>query len=120
MFDVYLPILGILFGVGLALATALVLSARSGPHRLWSLATFIACIALIAGSRAGEYGIPVLYGEMSGFTPALTAVARASFFSALTIQCLRAWRTTTPWQVGAGTVAGEATLLTGVGFLDGC
>ena len=81
---------------------------------------FIACIALIVGSRVGEYGIPILYGEMPGFTLALKAVARASLASALTIQCLRATRATTPWQVGAGTVAGEATLLTGVGFMDGC
>ena len=120
MLDVYLPVLGVLFGAGLALATALVLGARYGPHRLWSLAMFIACVALIVGSRIGEYGIPILYDEMSGFRLALTAVARASFASALTIQCLRASRATTPWQVGAGTVAGEATLLTGVGFIDGC
>ena len=120
MLDVYLPLLGVLFGAGLALAAALVLGARYGPHRLWSLAMFIACIALILGARLGEYGIPILYDEMSGFTLALTAVARASFASALTIQCLRAYRATTPWQVGAGTVAGEATLLTGVGFIDGC
>jgi hypothetical protein len=120
MLDVYVPILGVLFGAGLALATALVLGARYGPHRLWSLALFIACIALIVGSRTGEYGILIMVDEMSGFTLALTAVARASLASALTIQCLRSWRTTTPWQVGAGTVAGEATLLTGVGFMDGC
>ena len=120
MLDLYLPILGILFAVGLVLATTLVLSARYGPHRLWQLAMFITCIALIVGSRLGEYGIPILYGEMSGFTLALSAVARASFASALTVQCLRACRTSTPWQVGAGTVAGEATLLTGVAFLDGC
>ena len=120
MLDAYLPLLGVLFGAGLALTTALVLVARYGPHRLWSLAMFIACIALIVGSRIGEYGIPIMFDDMSGFTLALTAVARASFASALTIQCLRAWRATTPWQVGAGTVAGEATLLTGVGFMDGC
>jgi hypothetical protein len=120
MLDVYLPILGILFGAGLGLATALVLGARYGTHRLWSLAMFIACIALVLGSRIGEYGIPIVYGEMPGFTLGLPAVARASFFAALTIQCLRAWRTTTPWQVAAGTVAGESTLLTGVGFMDGC
>ena len=120
MLDVYLPLLAVLSGAGLALATALVLGARHGPHRLWLLATFIACIALVLGARMGEYGIPVLYDEMSGFTLALTAVARASFASALTIQCLRACRTATPWQVGAGTVAAEATLLTGVGFMDGC
>ena len=120
MLGVYVPLLGILFGAGLVLATALVLGARHGPHRLWSLAMFIACIALIVGSRVGEYGIPILYGEMPGFTLALKAVARASLASALTIQWLRACRATTPWQVGAGTVAGEATLLTGVGFMDGC
>ena len=120
MLAVYLPLLEVLFGAGLVLATALVLSARFGPQRLWSLAMFIACIALIVGSRMGEYGIPILYGEMSGFTLALTAVARASVASALTIQCLRATRATTPWQVGAGAIAGEATLATGVGFIDGC
>ena len=120
MLDVYLPLLGPFFGAGLALATALVVGARYGPHRLWSLALFIACIALILGSRTGEYGIPIMFDEMPGFTLALSAVARASFACALTIQCLRAWRTTTPWQVGAGAVAGEATLLTGVGFMDGC
>ena len=120
MLDLYLPILGVLFGAGLALATALVLGARYGPHRLWSLAMFIACIALVLRARVGDYGIPIMYGEMSGFTLALSAIARASLASALTIQCLRAFRTATPWQVGAGTVAGEATLLTGVGFMDGC
>ena len=120
MLAVYLPILGILFGAGLALATALVLSARHGPHRLWQLSVFVACIALIVGSRIGDYGIPILFDEMSGFTLALTAVARASLASALTIQCLRASRASTPWQVGAGTVSGEATLLTGVAFMDGC
>ena len=120
MLDLYLPILAKLSGAGLALATALVLGARHGPHRLWSLALFIACVALILRARIGEYGIPISYDEMSGFTLALTAVARASFATALTIQCLRAWRTTTPWQLGAGTVVGEATMLTGVGFMDGC
>ena len=120
MLDVYLPLLGVLFGAGLALATALVLGARYGPHRLWTLAMFIVCIALLVNWRIGDYGIPIVFEEMSGFTLALTAIARASFASALTIQCLRAWRVTTPWQVGAGTVAGEATLLTGVGFMDGC
>ena len=120
MLDVYLPLHGVLFVGGLALAAALVVGARYGPHRLWSLATFISCVALILGSRLGDYGIPVLLNEISGFTLALTAVARASLVSALTIQCLRAWRTSTPWQVGAGTVVAEATLCTGVGFLDGC
>jgi hypothetical protein len=120
MLDVYLPLLGVLFGAGLALATALMLGARYGPHRLWTLALFIACIALIVGSRIGDYGIPILFDEIPGFTLSLTAIARASFACALTIQCLRASRATTPWQVGAGTVAGEATLLTGVGFMDGC
>jgi hypothetical protein len=120
MLAAYLPLLAILFGAGLVLTTALVLTARYGPHRLWSLAMFIACVALIIGSRIGDYGIPILYGDMSGFTLALKAVARASLASALTIQCLRATRAATPWQVGAGTVAGEATLLTGVGFMDGC
>lgn len=120
MLDVYLPLLGVLFAAGLTLATALVLGARHGPHRLWSLAMFIACIALIVGSRIGEYGIPILYNEMSGFTLTLKAVARASLASALTIQCMRAWRANTPSQVGAGTIVGEATLLTGVGFMDGC
>ncbi len=120
MLGVYLPLLGVLFGAGLALATALVMGAHHGPHRLWSLAMFIACIAIIVGSRIGDYGIPILFNDMSGFTLTLTAIARASFASALTIQCLRAWRATTPWQVGAGAVAGEATLLTGVGFMDGC
>ena len=120
MLDLYLPVLGVLFGAGLALATALVVGARYGPHRLWSLAMFIACIALILRARIGEYGIPIMYDEMSGFTLALAAVARASVAAALTIQCLRAWRATTPWQVGAGTVSAEATLLTGVGFMDGC
>ena len=120
MLDVYLPLHGVLFAGGLALAAALVVGARYGPHRLWSLATFIACIALVLGSRIGESGIPILLDEMYAFTLALSAVARASLASALTIQCLRAWRTSTPWQVGAGTVAAEATLCTGVGFLDGC
>lgn len=120
MLDVYLPVLGVLLGAGLALATALVLGARYGPHRLWTLALFIACIALIVGSRIGDYGIPILFDEMAGFTLSLTAIARASFASALTIQCLRASRANTPWQLGAGTLAGEATLLTGVGFMDGC
>lgn len=120
MLAVYLPILEVLFGAGLALTTALILSARHGPHRLWQLSMFIAGIALIVGSRIGEYGIPILFDEMSGFTLALTAVARASLASALTIQCLRASRASTAWQVGAGTVAGEATLLTGVAFMDGC
>jgi hypothetical protein len=63
---------------------------------------------------------PIPFDDMLGFTLSLTAIARASFASALTIQCLRASRATTPWQVGAGTVAGEATLLTGIGFMDGC
>ena len=116
----YLPVLGVLFGAGLVLATALVFSARYGPHRLWSLAVFLACIALIIGSRIGDYGIPILHTEMSGFTLTLSAVARASLATALTVQCLRATRTATPWQVGAGTVAGEATLLSGVAFMDGC
>ena len=120
MLDLYLPLHGVLFAGGLALAAALVVGARYGPHRLWSLAMFISIVALIVGSRIGEYGIPILYDEMMGFTLALSAVARASFASALTIQCLRAWRTSTPWQVGAGTVAAEATLCTGVGFMDGC
>ena len=120
MLDAYLPLHGVLFGGGLALAAALVLGARHGPHRLWSASMFIAGIALIARSRIGGYGIPILFNEMSGFTLTLTAVAYASFVTALTIQCLRAWRTSTPWQVGAGAVAAEATLLTGVGFLDGC
>ena len=118
--DVYLPLVGVLFGAGLVLSAALVLGARHGPHRLWQLAMFITCISLIIGSRIGDYGIPILYGEMSGFTLRLAAVARASLASALTIQCLRASRTTTPWQVGAGAITGEATLLTGVGFMDGC
>lgn len=120
MLELYLPLVGVLFAAGLALATALVVGARFGPHRLWSLALFIACVALIVGSRIGEYGIPILYSEMSGFTLALTAVARASFATALTIQCVRSCRAKTPWQVGAGAVAGEATLLTGVGIMDGC
>ena len=120
MFAVYLPLLAVLFAAGLALASSLVLSARYGPHRLWSLAMFIACIALVVGSRIGEYGVPIVYGDMPGFMLKLTAVARATVASALTIQCLRASRATTPWQVGAGTIAGEATLLTGVGFMDGC
>jgi hypothetical protein len=120
MFDAYLPLLALLFAAGLALATALVVGARYGPHRLWSLAMFIACIALITGSRVGEYGIPILYNEMSGFMLGLGAVARASLATALTIQWLRSCRVSTPWQVGAGTVAGEATLLTGVGFMHGC
>lgn len=120
MLDLYLPLHGVLFGGGLALAAALVIGARYGPHRLWSLAMFIACIAFIFRARMGDYGIPILVNEMSGFTLALTAVARASFATALTIQCLRAWRTSTRWQVGAGAVAAEATLVTGVGFLDGC
>ena len=120
MLDIYLPLHGVLFGSGLALATALVLGAHYGPHRLWSLAMFIAGIALMVRSRIGEYGIPLLVNEMSGFTLTLTAVASATFATALTIQCLRAWRTSTPWQVGAGAVAAEVTLVTGVGFLDGC
>jgi len=109
-----------LFGGGLALAAALVLGAHYGPHRLWSLALFISSIALIVRSRIGQHGIPILVNEMSGFTLTLTAVASASFATALTIQCLRAWRTSTPWQVGAGAIAAEVTLVTGVGFLDGC
>jgi hypothetical protein len=120
MLVVYLPLLGVLFGAGLALATALVLGARHGPHRLWTLALFIVCIALIVNSRIRDYGIPIPFDDMLGFTLSLTAIARASFASALTIQCLRASRAATPWQVGAGTVAGEATLLTGIGFMDGC
>ena len=120
MLDVYLPLLGVLFGAGLALATALVAGARYGPHRLWSLAMFIAGVALVAGSRLFDFGIPIVFDDVPGFTLALSAIARASLATALTIQCLRAWRTSTPWQVGAGTVAGEATLLTGVAFMDGC
>ena len=120
MLAVYLPILAVMFGAGLALAMTLVVGARYGPHRLWQLATFIACIALIVGSRVGEYGIPILFDEMPGFTLALGAVARASLAAALTIQCLYAGRASTPWQVGAGAVAGEATLLTGVALMDGC
>jgi|SRR5688572_21720839 hypothetical protein len=120
MLDIYFPLHGALFVGGLALAAALVLGARYGPHRLWSLATFIACLAVIVGSKIGDYGIPILFDELSGFTLALTAVARASLACALTIQCLRAWRTSTPWQVGAGTAAAEATLLTGVEFPHGC
>ena len=120
MLEVYLPILGVLFGAGLALATALVVGARFGPHRLWSLALFIACIALVAGSRLFEYGIPIVFDDTPGFMLALTAVARATLATAVTIQWLRSTRATTPWQVGAGTVAGEATMLTGVQFIDGC
>lgn len=120
MLDVYLPLHGVLFGGGLALAAALVLGAHYGPHRMWSLAMFIACIALIIRSRIGEYGLPILFNEMSGFTLTLTAIAYASFATALTIQCLRAWRTSSTWQVGAGAIAAEATLVTGVGFMDGC
>ena len=86
MLDVYLPLLGVMFGAGLALATALSVSARYGPHRLWSLAMFIVCVALVLGARIGEYGIPILSNEMSGFTLTLAAVARASFATALTIQ----------------------------------
>lgn len=120
MLDIYFPLHGALFVGGLALAAALVVGARYGPHRLWSLATFIALIALIFGSRTGDYSIPVLYDEMSGFALTLSAVARACFASALTVQCLRSWRTSTPWQVGAGTVAADATLYTGVEFMHGC
>ena len=47
MLDAYLPLHGVLFGGGLALAAALVLGARYGPHRLWSASMFIAGIALI-------------------------------------------------------------------------
>lgn len=119
MLDVYLPLLGLMFAGGLALAAALALGAHYGPHRLWSLAMFVACIALVLRSRIGEYGIPVLINEVAPFTLTLTAIAYATFASALTIQCLRAWRTSTPWQVGAGAIAGEATLLTGVEFI-GC
>jgi hypothetical protein len=66
------------------------------------------------------YGIPILFNEMSAFTLTLTAVTHASFATALTIQCLRAWHTSALRQVSAGAVAAEATLVTGVGFLDGC
>lgn len=120
MLQAYFPILGVVFGGGLALSAALVLGARYGPHRLWSLAMFIAGIALIVNKRVGDFGVLIMTDEMSGFALALNAVAYASFASALTIQCLRAWRTSTPWQVGAGTVAAEATLLTGVEILGGC
>lgn len=120
MLGLYLPLLGLLFGGSLALAVALVAGARYGPHRLWALSMFIAGVALLVRSRVGASGIPILFTEMSGFTLTLTAVAYASVVTALTIQCLRAWRTSAPWQVGAGAVAAEATLVTGVGFLDGC
>lgn len=78
MLDAYLPLPGVLFGVGFAQATALVLGARYGPHRLWSLAMFISCIALVLRAGIGEYGIPIIYGELPGFALTLTAVARAS------------------------------------------
>ena len=120
MLDVYLPVHAVLFGGGLTLAAALVLGARYGPHRLWSLAVFIAGVALVLRTRIGENGVPILFNEVAGFTLTLTAIACASFATAITIQCLRAWRTSTPWQVGAGAVAAEATLVTGVGFMDGC
>ena len=120
MFGAYLPLHALLFGGGLVLAAALAFGAHYGPHRLWSLTVFIAGIAIVLRSRIGEYGIPIMFKEMPAFTLTLTAIAYASFVTALTIQCLRAWRTATAWQVGAGAVAAEATLVTGVSFMDGC
>ena len=114
-----LPLLGLLLVGSVTLSSALVAGARHGHHRQWSLAMFIAGLALVVGSRI-QYGLPILADEMSGFLLTMRAIALASLASSLTIQILRAWRTSTPWQVGAGTVAAETTMLTGVEYLHGC
>ena len=108
-------VLGRLLVGSLFLSYALTVAARRGPHRLWSLAAFIGLVAYTTSTRLGE-GVSILSQGMSGFTLHLSAIGLAAGATALTIQALRAWHTRPGWQIGAGAIAAETALLTGVGF----
>jgi hypothetical protein len=115
MSDLMLTILGRLLVAGILLSIGLVRGARQGPHRLWLSAVFIGAVTALLESTS-DYGIPIYSAECISVRMPFGTMALASGACALTVQALRSSRVSVPWQLGAGTVAAQAALMTGIGF----